>query len=77
MIKTMEEAREIVLEKIPRTRVESMNEMDDCFVINLVPIGYCKANGIFVGGAIRVDKKSGELSGYNPMTEGHWIREYL
>lgn len=38
MIKTMEEARIIVLEKIPGTRVESEHEMDDCFVINLVPM---------------------------------------
>ena len=77
MIKTIDQARRIVQEKIPGTRVESEHEMDDCFVINLVPIGYKKSNGIFVGGSIRVDKKTGAISGYNPMTEGHLLRKKL
>ena len=69
MIKTVNEARKIVLEKLPGTRVKSEREMSDCFVINLVPIGYRKSDGLFCGGSIRVDKKTGAISGYNPMIE--------
>lgn len=69
MIKTLEEARKTVLKKIPGARIESEHEMNDCFVINLVPIRYRKSDGIFCGGSIRVDKNTGAIRGYNPTIE--------
>ena len=59
MTRTIEEARRIALEKRPGTRVESEHELSECFVINLVPVGYKESDGVFVGGSTRVDKKTG------------------
>ena len=70
MIKTIEEAREIALRARPETKVESEHELSECYVINLVPVGYKQSDGLFVGGPTRVDKKTGEVSVYNPMLEG-------
>ena len=73
-VETIEDARRIVLEKRPGMRIESEHEMRDCFVINVVPIGYTKANGIFVGGSTRVDKETGKVSSFNPILESGTIK---
>ena len=73
-VETIEDARRIVLEKRPGMKVESEHEMRECFVINVVPIGYTKANGIFVGGSTRVDKETGKVSLFNPILESDTVK---
>ena len=46
MIKTIEEAREIALRARPGTKVESEHELSECYVVNLLPVGYKKSDGL-------------------------------
>ena len=54
---------------IEKMVVKSVKEMDDYFVVSLVPKDYKKEYGIYIGGGIRVDKKTGVCRLYNPLTE--------
>ena len=64
-----EEAIKKALSARPKMKVESVKEMEKCYVINMVPESYKKDSGIYIGGGIRVDKKTGETRLYNPMIE--------
>ena len=70
-VKNIEEARNIALEKRPGMRVVDEFEEKDCYVINLVPEKYDESKHVlFIGGSTRVDKHTGEIRLYNPLTEG-------
>lgn len=70
-IDSVKDAEKIVLEHRPNMRVVKAVEQDNYYVISVVPIeGYSESMGMFVGGATRVDKKTGKVSIYNPMLEG-------
>lgn len=64
-----EEAKKIALKSRPGMTIQSISELENCFVVNLVPENYKEEYGLFIGGATRVDKKTGKTSLYNPMLE--------
>jgi len=65
----IEEAKKTVLNTFPNMIVDNAVELDNCFVISLVPTNYSDKNGLYVGGGVRVDKETGKLGTYNPMIE--------
>lgn len=67
---TSQEAEKKVLEARPGFRIVKTTELQKCFVVNVVPEKYNeKDDGLYIGGAMRVDKKTGDLNLYNPMIE--------
>ena len=66
---TLEEAKKIVLEKRPGSKIIKTKELDKCFVISVVPNNYNENDGLYIGGGVRVDKKTGKTSLFNPMLE--------
>ena len=70
-INSIEKAKKVVLEHRPNMRVVKTVEKDNYYVVNVVPReGYSESMGMYIGGATRVDKKTGKVSIYNPMLEG-------
>lgn len=68
---TSQEAEKKVLEARPDMKIVDTKELEKCFVVNVVPEKYNKKeDGLYIGGAMRVDKKTGKLNLYNPMLEG-------
>lgn len=67
---TVEEAKKIALEHRPEHYVESVTELEKCFVVSLLPDNYSEEDGLYIGGGIRVDKKTGKCKLFNPMLEG-------
>lgn len=65
-----EEAEKKALEVKPNHKVFKTVELEKCFVVSLVPNEHDTKNGLYIGGGIRVDKKTGECRLYNPMLEG-------
>lgn len=66
---TRQEAIKKAMEARPNLMVEKVTELDKCFVVVLTPHSKYVEPGAFIGGATRVDKKTGEISLYNPMLE--------
>lgn len=70
-INSVKDAEKIVLEHRPNMRVVKTVEEDNYYVVSVVPSeGYTEKMGMFIGGATRVDKKTGKVRIYNPMLEG-------
>ena len=68
---TVEEAEKKVLDARPGFKVVKTIELEKCFVVSVVPEKYNeKDDGLYIGGGMRVDKKTGEINLYNPMLEG-------
>lgn len=68
---TSKEAEKKVLDARPGFKVVKTKELEKCFVVSVVPEQYDeKEDGLYIGGAMRVDKKTGKLNLYNPMLEG-------
>lgn len=42
-------------------------ERPNSYVISMAPNGYNESMGVFCDGAVIIDKKTGELSTYNPI----------
>lgn len=67
---TLSEAKKIVLEKRPHMKIVNTVELEKCFVISVVPKTYKEdTDGTYIGGGIRVDKKTGMTNLYNPFLE--------
>lgn len=68
---TKQEAEKKIQKTFPNLDIKSVKELDQCFVFNLLPKDYDeRKDGLFIGGAMRVDKKTGDINLYNPMLEG-------
>ena len=68
---TRQEAENKALKARPGMKILGTKELEKCFVVNMVPEKYDeKEDGLYIGGAMRVDKKTGKLNLYNPMLEG-------
>lgn len=68
---TKQEAERKALESKPNHRVIGVKELEKCFVVNVVPNNYdAEEDGVYIGGGIRVDKKTGVCKLFNPMLEG-------
>lgn len=68
---TKEEAEKKALEARPNNEIVETFELKDCFVVNTLPKNYSfEENGLYVGGGIRVDKKTGKIGLYNPIRDG-------
>jgi hypothetical protein len=67
---TKEEAIKIALNLRPDRKVIKVTELEKCFVVSTVPKAFDENSGdLYIGGGIRVDKKTGKTSLYNPMLE--------
>ena len=64
---TEHEAINIALKWRPKHKLDTIRELDKYFVVCLVPEDF--KGGKYIGGAVRVDKKTGECRLYNPMLE--------
>ena len=65
---TLQEAKKIAVQERPYLRVIDSSELQSEYLIILEPKDYDKTqNGIFIGGAVVVDKETGEISEYNPL----------
>ena len=70
---TKNEAIKKVLEKRPNHKLISVDELDKCFVVSTIPKDFDEtADDLYIGGALRVDKKTGIMSPFNPILEGKW-----
>lgn len=65
---TKQEAIKKAMEARPNLIVESVKELDKCFVVVMAPARNLPPLA-FIGGATRVDKKTGQISLYNPLFE--------
>lgn len=69
---TKDEAERKALEARPRHRIIETKELKNCFVVSVLPKNYNEAeDGLYVGGAVRVDKKTGACREFNPLLEGN------
>lgn len=66
---TKEQAIKIVEKERPGYVIKKTKEFEKCFLVVVEPEDYEESYGPFVGGALRVDKKNGEVDLYNPMIE--------
>ena len=64
---TEQEAIKKALSTRPGHKLDTVKELDKCFVVCVVPENF--DGGKYIGGAVRVDKKTGECRLYNPMLE--------
>lgn len=65
-----QEAINKVLKIRPDCEVISVDEKDKCFIVSTVPKKFdINSDNLFVGGAVRVDKKTGAISQFNPLIE--------
>ena len=54
----------------PDYKIIKVQEFEKCFNIILEPENYNEKYGPFIGGSLRIDKKTGDIDLYNPMLEG-------
>lgn len=67
---TKEEAKNKVLKIRPGAKILSVDELEKCFVVSIVPKNFDEdSDDLYIGGAIRVDKKTGDISQFNPLIE--------
>lgn len=67
---TKDEAVKKVLEGKPLYKAVSVDELEKCFVVCIMPKDFDEnSDDLYVGGATRVDKKTGNLSQFNPLIE--------
>ncbi len=67
---TKEEAINKVLKIRPGAKVLSVDELKKCFVVSVIPKNFDEnSDDLYIGGAVRVDKKTGNLSQFNPLIE--------
>ena len=67
---TKEEAKNKVLKIRPGAKILSVDELEKCFVVSTMPPDFDDNSGdLYVGGLVRVDKKTGNLSQFNPLIE--------
>lgn len=65
------EAENKAIESRPNFEIIETIELEKCFVVSTQPKGYnVEEDGMFVGGAVRVDKNTGKCSLFNPVEEG-------
>jgi len=67
---TKNEAIEKVLEIRPQYKVLSVKELKNCFVVETSPKDFDdNSDDLYIGGAVRVDKKTGKMGQFNPILE--------
>lgn len=67
---TKDEAIKKVLDDKPLYKVESVEELEKCYVVCIIPKNFDNdSDDLYIGGATRVDKNTGELSQFNPILE--------
>lgn len=65
---TKQEAERKALDYKKNSKVKSTKEFDNYYVVSTVPNTYKPSEGLYIGGAIKVDKKTGNCVPYNPLT---------
>lgn len=69
MVKTAEEARDILQSKFPHMNILSAVDYSGHFILNAEPKNFNKERDkAFIGGLYSVKKSTGEINGFNPMT---------
>ena len=67
---TKQEAINKVLKIRPDCKIISVDEKSKCFVVSTIPKNFdINSNDLYIGGAIRVDKKTGVVGQFNPLLE--------
>lgn len=64
---TAEEAKVLALKDRVGFVVLGVKELDKCFVVDTAPKAF--ENELYISGGIRVDKKTGKCSLFNPLLE--------
>lgn len=65
-----EEAKKIALDARKGMKVVNVKELKKCFVVSLVPENFdINSDDLYIGGGIRVDKKTKKTNLYNPLLE--------
>lgn len=50
--------------------IQNVVEEKNFYIIDMVPNRYNKSMGVFCDGAVKIDKKDGSVSVYNPLIDG-------
>lgn len=54
----------------PGFNINKIAERSKFYIVDLLPKGYKKSMGIVCNAAVKVDKKTGEVTPYNPLLDG-------
>ena len=69
MISNTSEVIAMINKKYPLMMINNITNAKDYFIVSLIPKDYSPIFGIWLDGLKKVDKKTGKISAFNPLTD--------